>query len=106
MKVKRLRYKYKSDIATHTTADNTITKTTTPSGTKMYSIPSGGPNSSKISVVDTYILVLEGSNETIVLLGNDVMALEIFHNPFSSVEFTYASDISLDMLVAIVVVIV
>lgn len=105
MKVKRLRFKYKSDIATHTTADNTITKTTTPSGTKMYSIPSGGPNSSKISVVvDTYVLVLEASNEISVLLGNDVIGLETFHNPFSSVEFIYASDISLDVLIAMVVV--
>ena len=47
----------------------------------MYSIPSGGPNSSKISVVvDTYILVLEASKEITVLLGNDVTALETFHN--------------------------
>lgn len=72
----------KSDIATHTTADSIITETTTPSGTKIYSTPSGGPNSSKDSVVGVYIVVLLVVLYDIVV-GSDskVMAvLDKFHN--------------------------
>jgi len=72
----------KSDIATHTTADSIITETTTPSGTKIYSTPSGGPNSSKDSVVDVYVVVLlEVLNDIAVGSDSEVMAvLDKFHN--------------------------
>lgn len=61
-----------------TTADKTITKIMTPSGTNMYSTPSGGPNSSKGSTVVVVLHVLVAFVALTIPLV-DVVAFVKFH---------------------------